>query len=280
MIRERVARFGKGLGLVGIYTDGPNVTPELPPWVILNAGILHRVGPNRLHAVLARRMARQGHATLRFDFSGLGDSAVRSDARPFQESSLAELTAALDWLAKASDARSYVVAGMCSGADVAMRAGAVDERIEAVVLFDPQAYRTPRYYLNRLRPRLFRLSAWHGAFRARLRWPRQADSVAGNVDEGQPPLDMGNPVARRDATARLAAMAARGVQIYAMFSGGQGDYYSYRGQYGEAFSSSTLRESLDENYIAEADHIFSNPAHQRTLVESVSRWASARWPRR
>ena len=75
---EQVLLFGTNRCLVGMLTEPEKsqVPADLPAFILFNAGLLHRVGPNRLHVTLARRLARRGFPVLRFDFSGIGDSRV------------------------------------------------------------------------------------------------------------------------------------------------------------------------------------------------------------
>src|SRR5687768_18323652 len=49
--------------------------------VILNAGSVHHIGPNRMHVEFARRLAADGCRVCRADLRGLGDSRVRSGGR-------------------------------------------------------------------------------------------------------------------------------------------------------------------------------------------------------
>ena len=46
--------------------------------VLFNAGFIHRSGPFRLHARLARALAASGVTTFRYDAAGVGDALVRS----------------------------------------------------------------------------------------------------------------------------------------------------------------------------------------------------------
>ncbi|HHO68021.1 MAG TPA: alpha/beta hydrolase, partial [Gammaproteobacteria bacterium] len=73
-MKERVVTFGPERNLVGVLTQPDQVRPDLPVLVFLNAGLLHRVGPYRMHVDLARQLAARGYASLRFDLSGRGDS--------------------------------------------------------------------------------------------------------------------------------------------------------------------------------------------------------------
>ena len=101
MIREKVVRFGKSSPLVGIASEPPasRVAPEKPAVLLLNSGILHRVGACRFHVSLARRLAEQGTHALRFDFSGIGDSEVRRDDLSFERSAILEVREGMDHLA-------------------------------------------------------------------------------------------------------------------------------------------------------------------------------------
>ncbi|MGH7928173.1 MAG: alpha/beta hydrolase, partial [Candidatus Binatia bacterium] len=75
-MREEALLLGKTRSLVGILTDPPEAkrSTRLPGIILLNAGIIHRVGPNRMHVKIARTLAPMGFVVVRFDFSGIGDS--------------------------------------------------------------------------------------------------------------------------------------------------------------------------------------------------------------
>jgi alpha-beta hydrolase superfamily lysophospholipase len=63
--------------LTGISTI-PSHLNGAPTIVLLNTADDHRVGPNRMWVTLARRWARLGYRSVRFDLSGLGDSGTRA----------------------------------------------------------------------------------------------------------------------------------------------------------------------------------------------------------
>ena len=75
-MREQICNFGANNGLFGILTspDDDAKLADAPVAIILNAGIVHRVGPFRMHVDIARQLAAKGFSTLRMDLSGLGDS--------------------------------------------------------------------------------------------------------------------------------------------------------------------------------------------------------------
>ncbi len=86
-MRETICNFGPKNSLFGILTTpDENVrVAGAPIALILNAGIVHRIGPFRLHVDIARRLASKGYSTLRLDLSGLGDSAPRTGKLEIQD---------------------------------------------------------------------------------------------------------------------------------------------------------------------------------------------------
>src|SRR5436190_8757987 len=100
-MRERAVRLGKN-AMVGVLTEpDPQVrSADAPAVVLLNAGLLHRVGACRLHVRVARALAPAGFTSLRFDFSGMGDSEPRRDGLSFEEAAVREVQEAMDYLEK------------------------------------------------------------------------------------------------------------------------------------------------------------------------------------
>ncbi|HWU86648.1 MAG TPA: hypothetical protein VN253_05215, partial [Kofleriaceae bacterium] len=77
-VTEVIHQFGADDGLFGIVTLPPEqlraASEERPFAVLLNSGLMHRVGPFRTGVELARSLAARGVRVLRYDRSGLGDS--------------------------------------------------------------------------------------------------------------------------------------------------------------------------------------------------------------
>src|SRR5438045_1954876 len=87
-MREEAVLFGEFRSLVGIVTEPTTQHPHLARQavILLNPGIVHRVGPGRIYVKIARALAKMGFVILRFDLSGIGDSAVRHDNLRFEKS--------------------------------------------------------------------------------------------------------------------------------------------------------------------------------------------------
>lgn len=139
-MREHAVVIGGQTPLLGVVTEPEHVADKSlrTGVVLLNSGLIHRVGPNRLYVNLARRLARQGLTTLRFDLSAIGDSPQRRDSLPFRASSLAETAAAVDFLRQQWGVRRFVLGGICTGAVVSFRAALQDPAIVGLLLINAQ----------------------------------------------------------------------------------------------------------------------------------------------
>jgi len=99
-MRERTVRFGKSAVLEGVLSEPTNQSVGAPAVLMLNPGILHRVGACRFHVHAARALAAAGATVLRFDFSGIGDSDSRKDSLSFEDAAALETREAMDYLAE------------------------------------------------------------------------------------------------------------------------------------------------------------------------------------
>jgi len=120
---EHAVRLGPG-ELFGIVTASEKWAAG-PTVLFLNDGHDHRTGSARSWVDLGRRLAADGLRTLRFDLSGIGDSA----ARPGQAAAMSRNPSALDDLLDAAravspeDPSDTVFVGQCSGGYHALEAG-------------------------------------------------------------------------------------------------------------------------------------------------------------
>jgi pimeloyl-ACP methyl ester carboxylesterase len=126
--------------LIGIASRGTHPTGRAV--ILLNAGSIPRVGPNRLYVVLARRLAARGDLVLRVDLAGIGDSRPRG-AQPdnvvYSPSAVDDVATAVAWC-KRQDARTVTVVGLCSGAYHALKAAVAGQPIDAIVPINPLTF--------------------------------------------------------------------------------------------------------------------------------------------
>jgi len=190
---ERALTFDcEGVSLRGILSEPP--VPARIGVVIVVGGPQYRAGSHRQFVLLARAIAQQGIAVLRFDVRGMGDS--QGSARGFEEVT-ADIGAAVDALcAHAPGVTRVALWGLCDGASAALLYldAERDPRVRGVCLLNPWV-RSPEslarvqlrhYYWRRLGERAFwqklasgrvGVQAWRD-LRANLRARRPAEQAA------------------------------------------------------------------------------------------------------
>ena len=282
-MRQKIVKFGSVTPLNGVVTEPVGGADRNRPWVILlNSGILHHIGVNRLHVQIARRLASQGYSSLRFDFSGLGDSEARRDSLSFEQSAPRETSDAIDYLAKTYGAQQAVLVGLCSGADVGHLTALADQRVVGLGLLDAWAYRTPAYFLHYYGSRLIRPANY--ARWVRVRWNRIKDrlSRASKDDPGLHPEVYEMPEylrvfpPREKVAGELRSFMERGVELNLIFSGGL-EEYNHQGQYRSSFADVDFGNRLRETHVRGATHVFSAVHHQEFVVQEISTWVQARF---
>lgn len=274
-MRERVVRFGSN-ALVGVLTepDAEQRLADAPAVLFLNAGLLHRVGACRFHVRVARALAPAGFTSLRFDFSGNGDSEPRKDGLSFEQASVSEAQEAMSYLEKTRGAKSFVLIGLCSGADMAYETALVDTRVEAIGQLDAYAYRTWRFYVHRYGPRLLRAQSWRNVLTRSVKKLLHANQGGGGLDEEDKKNLSISPYAREfppkeKVAAGLKTLVDRKVRFFNFFSN---DYYMYRTQYRDCFREIKFGDQLRLEFIPGADHLVSRLSDQQYLVTAMAEW--------
>jgi hypothetical protein len=142
MVREVPLSFDfRGQRLYGVLAQPVSAPAAQLCVLLMNAGSVRRIGPNRMWVECARRWAAEGVTSLRLDGSGLGDSD--GDERPYQRSAhfyrreLAEqVGAALDELQARGLPANSLVGGLCSGAYWGFQASLTDQRVRGLILIN------------------------------------------------------------------------------------------------------------------------------------------------
>ncbi len=127
--------------------------------ILLNSGLLHRVGPSRLYVTLSRRLAELGFVAARIDVAGKGDTPRRltGDAK---ESLLLDYDQCCQAIQNQSGICSFILIGLCSGADDAFSIATERKNVAGMVMLDGYAARTWRYFLRHYSSRMFQLEPW------------------------------------------------------------------------------------------------------------------------
>jgi pimeloyl-ACP methyl ester carboxylesterase len=277
-IREQAAMIGARKALVGILTQtAASEKDGRTGFVILNSGIIHRVGHHRMYVALARLLAGAGYPTLRFDLSGLGDSESRTDGLSLLDSAMSDIREAVDWLATTQRVGRVILVGLCSGADQALIYGISDPRVCGLVLLDPTIPQTPGYYLRYAARHLVRPRSWlefavdpGRAWTKMQQWRGTAPEDA--WQRHRPNLN--DPIIRGFLQNAYQRTMDLGIECLAVFTTGFPHQHNYRRQILDAFPTVPFNERLQLEYFVRCDHIFTAEADRRKLFGTVMNWAA------
>jgi len=279
-MKEKVLLLSAKKSLVGVLTDPPLALPgqRSPAVILLNAGLLHRSGPNRLYVKIARNLAAAGFVTLRFDFSGIGDSEVRGDNLSFEQSVMLETQEVMDYLTATRSVQQFILMGICSGADNALRVASKDKRVVGCALIDAHAFPSWSYFFDSYRGRLLSAKSWWQFFTGKSdlwgimrNFPRyllktsQGQTTSVEVQNGHKPL-------AQAITDNIHSLVARGVHLLFIYSGTSPSYYYYRARLKKELDQLQSTGKVRLRYLKESDHIFTLLSDQQWLVGEIHDW--------
>jgi pimeloyl-ACP methyl ester carboxylesterase len=278
VLTEEPLQFGEGGRLFGILTLPSKPPPnahELPVFVFLSAGLLHRVGPYNLHVRLGRELAQMGFSSLRVDLAGMGDSPPRPGLSN-QQSIAADFAEILGILESRLGRLPLVLAGLCTGADNAMSLTLQEPRVVGMILLDPMCFPDPG--LRGFRTRLvfakytdpLRYIAWlKRRFRAwtRPRGERQED--AKSVD----PLALRDLPTRDQLRATFDSIRERDGRVLSVFTHYALGYYNQRGQLGRVLGVNGYQQFCTELFWPNVHHTYPLEVHRRRLMDEIKTWA-------
>ncbi len=189
----------EGSRLAGIIAQ-----PERPletGVVIVVGGPQYRAGSHRQFTLLARQLAGQGIASIRFDYRGMGDS--EGDIRYFEAINADIFAAAESLMAQLPQIRQLSLWGLCDAASAALYYAHTDPRVQGLILLNPWAHseaataraKMKHYYLAKLTSRAFWIKLFTGKMKLSSSIGEFADSArqASSTDvqhELKPAIDL------------------------------------------------------------------------------------------
>ena len=282
-MREEAILFGASKSLVGVVTEPAENGKERPAVILLNSGIIHRVGPNRLYVTLARRLARAGFVVLRYDHSGIGDSAIRRDNLPFEKSAVQETREAMEYLATTRGMSRFLLAGICTGAVVAYHTARADQRVVGAVLINGQGYipeseaevhaylatrQRRRYYLGRA---LYSLQSWRKLVTGRVGYDELVRSLGLRGDGKRRAKHVANPKAG-EVAAGLRSLADRRMEMFFLYSEGDLGIEELDVILEGKVAELTARETVQYRVIERSDHMFTALTSQAEFLHRTGDW--------
>lgn len=266
-MNEHACQFGPSGQAAGIITL-PSSGPPRAGCVLVSAGLVPKQGPFRLYTMLARRLAREGFATLRFDLSGIGSGRSEWAGVPLRQRTELEIRAAIDHLTGAHPVRALALGGLCSGAEDSFRYAESDPRVTSVVMIDPFAYPTRgwalRHFLHRATRRTLALM--------RLYEPLAFAPVApARGAEERRRVVAYEYMAKEESTRVLRKLVARGVQTHFIYTGGMADSFNHDAQLAKMFPDVRLDGLVTVDRFPRLDHTQVFEEDRKALVEAIAR---------
>jgi hypothetical protein len=270
MMREEAFRFGRARHLVGI-AGVPEGSAGETGVIVLNAGLVHRIGPFRLHVELTRQLNAAGYPTLRFDLSTLGDSGASGGGLTRTQQVCADVDDAMKLLAERAGCKNFVLVGLCSGAQNAHTVAASDPRVSGAVFLDGYAYRTLGYKLRHYLPRALDPARW-------ARFLRHRAGGGGTDKPASEPVFAVAPAPREEVIADFTGMVGRGMKLYLVYSGGISYCFNHARQFRECFGKVMDHPAVTTSYRAETDHTYILTGDRARLVDGIGGWLARNFP--
>lgn len=284
--KESIVTFGRLDHLTGILTPACREHGDIVI-MLLNAGAVHKVGPFGLNVHIARYLSDCGIAAFRFDLSGLGESEKSDQAADYDKMVQDDIHDAIDLLVDTHGYGKVIVAGLCTGADLAYKAAFRDDRVKGIICIDGYGYRTPGYYFRRYgnhfrKPRKL-LKALYRKFLSRV--CTGIEVIADSRQDQLWSIDADTdyywyPPARERFRQSMAALARR-PEFCALliYSGGVRDYFNYERQMHDAFRGDAWLRTIQVVYLPQSSHTFSIDRDRKQLLGILQSWMQASFPR-
>ncbi len=266
-MQEQAIRFGRAQHLVGI-AGLPLSSLEQVGVIVLNAGLVHRIGPFRLHVEMTRRLNACGYPTLRFDLSTLGDSSATCESQSREHQVCADVADAMALLGEQSGCTRFVLVGLCSGAENAHRVARTDTRVAGAIFLDGYAYRTLGFRLRHYLPRLLHPGHVVRSLARRMHAATLTDAAVFSVTF-QP---------RKQIRMDLAHMLDHGLKLCFIYSGGASGYFNHTRQFRECFGRLSTHPGISVSFFQQAAHTYILAADRVLLLDAIESWLHAHFP--
>jgi pimeloyl-ACP methyl ester carboxylesterase len=271
-MKEQALLLGDTNALVGVLTspDSSQYPDNRTAVILLNAGVIHRVGPHRLYVKLARTLAAFGFPVLRFDLSGIGDSSAATSTLDYQSRVIDETKQAMNYLTSKERAEKFILIGLCSGANNSIRVACADERVVGAVLIDSYFYVSTGFSLEGYCNRIFNPRSWQRFIFGQSDVWRIINRLLGRQ------IDRSNPTKQTKSTdtmiAELTALRAKNIPLFLVYTRNNSFYHQHHRIIKKTLASQLYRGTVQIKYFAQSDHTFTLLSYQQLLLDAIRDW--------
>jgi predicted ATP-grasp superfamily ATP-dependent carboligase/alpha/beta superfamily hydrolase len=282
---ESACRCGEGDYLFGIQTRAAATETDLPMIVMFNAGVVHRVGPNRLYTLLARNIAALGFPVFRCDIEGIGDSVLRVPGRenhPYPNGAMQDADVILTFLRDRFGAKQFILMGLCSGAYLSYMTAVSQNThpIAELILINPLTFqwtegdsldtdnfRKVAYYRGSMR----NSNSWIKLLRGQVNVFNVGKIVLSHLQtqfksRARALIEHIYPKAGSVLANQLRSLYLRKRRVSLFISSSDPGWDMVAAGARQAANKGIKRGDLSVQFIADADHTFSNEAARLRLV--------------
>jgi len=264
---EEVLQFGEQNRLVGVITR-PSKNYHKTGFILLNSGLLSKSGAFRFSVDLSRQLTNLNFTTFRFDFGGIGDSETGLSSETFIERSSQEIQLAIQQLKEKYELDNFIVGGLCSAADCALLLDAYDDNIKGLLLIDPPAYRTKRYFkihkLKRVLRTLHSLDI--------MRWLKLINKFSSPITKTSE-LNFRVFPSRETMANNLNQHLLNAHLLFIVYTGGSLSYFNHKNQFYDMFPETNLDKNLKLHYLPKSDHLSILKRDRDKLIDLICDWA-------
>ena len=259
--------------------------------LMLSSGAQRRVGPGRLHVMLARRLAARGVVALRVDLPGIGDAAARGgepENLVYPREIMADLQAMIGHLRQRWPDATFHALGICSGGYHGLQMVRERAGIASVVVMNPLTFEWPgesplleplpdfkvAREMSRYRRNLFSLQPWRKMLRGEVDVLRISALLASRVRQrvahaGRELARLLHLPLRNDLAGELTRATAQGAVLHFVFSENEPGEDLLRGQAGRAVGRLERQRRLHLHHLDDADHTFTGEAARERLATLI-----------
>lgn len=292
-VREEIISSYAQCGLFGIRSQPENVASTGHIVLLLNAGSVHHIGPNRMYVTLARQLAAVGHTVIRFDLSGIGDSRARSTAMEnivYSSYAINDIFSLINWSRAEHPEASIHLVGLCSGAYHGLKAALVVP-VRSVIAINPLTffwkdgmsleYADHRVAADiiRYRKTALQAKAWLKMLRGQVNiwtvllvlWKRTITTIDGAARNIARCIHI--PL-NDDLGAELQQISRNGAKVTFIFADTDPGHDQLRRQAGNVLKKLLKVGQLTINIVDNADHTFIDRPARESLLELLARTLS------
>jgi len=266
-MKELIHTYGEHRNLQGIASLPEKLDSKRPAVLLLNAGVVHKVGPFDFNVSFARLLSADDYLVFRFDLNGMGDSAKIKDGSLHNESVMNDIKATLSFLQSQYGIDQFVVIGLCTGADHAHKIACEDSRVIGNVWLDGYGYTTWKFTFLRLLPVLLNPKRLAFAIINRIKNRKQLIKKARGVNAYVWELPE-----KEKYLNDMQLLDKRGFKCLYIYSGGVKKYYNYKNQFNDSFKGQAFLKNIDVEYYPQFDHTYTILKDRQQMMARVNKW--------